>query len=297
MEECLLIYLLDLIRAVRDASASNNNVIFIDPRTGSGELRPLFSAFSIPIIDDEYLSSGDFAFEGKAIDKEGRPKSVMVGVERKSLGDLLQCLDDARFVGVQLPKMFEEYHFAFLFVEGIWRPDAEGYVEQACPARDDRVFYWRRVYTGKKIVLFSALANHLNTLRLKTNLIVVETADKLSTAWHVANLYKWFNDKAWDEHRSHLREYDPASTFRGKSSFERRIAACFDGIGHDRSALIEAAFPGVKDVTSPMEQMMAATEKDWAAIDGIGRATAEKVYRQLHGRNEIKESKQRKKKG
>lgn len=222
-------------------------MIWIDPRRGSGELKPLFSSFSIP-TELEYLDSADFFLCGRGVDKDNRPQEVAIGIERKAMGDFLDCMDDARFVGYQMDKMLSTYNFPIICLEGTYRPSDDGYIEELYEIHRDGkpldIFKWRKVYRGRKTVLFSALSGHLNTLRLRAGLYIVETSNKLHTAWFVANLYKWFNDKSWDEHRSHLRIYDPASTLGGKSSFIRKFAMQIPGIGYDKSALVEQAFPG-----------------------------------------------------
>lgn len=252
-------------------------MIFIDPRAGSGELRPLFSSFAIPIVDNELLECADFMFLGRCVDKQGNPEEVAIGVERKALLDLLACLDDARFVGEQMPKMLASYRFSFLFIEGIWRADAEGFVEVMKPINKDQTLYkWQRLHRGTKPVFFGDVSNHLSTLRMKTGLEVVETADKMATAWTIAYLYKWFNDKSWDEHRSHLRTYDPASVLRMSSSVMRRVAMQLSGIGHDKSLVVERSFPSI-------HAMCEATEKEWMKVDGIGKIGAKKIVRELNG--------------
>lgn len=69
-----------------------------------------------------------------------------------------------------------------------------------------------------------------------------------------------------------------------------------DGVGYERSKAVEDKFPG-NGVVSGMEQMMAASEKDWMSIDGIGKLSAQRIFRQLHGRNEIIEKRRKGKKG
>lgn len=267
--------------------------IIVDPRRGSGEFAKLLGRFSIPVFE-EYLEFGDFAFAGN-----GHDGDCSVGVERKALGDFLTCMDDSRFVGHQLPGLLETYHFTFLMIEGVYRPAEDGFIEQLMPTSKPNVSYWARLYVGKKSVLYSQVAGHLNTLRLKAGapnagLAVIQTFDKLHTTYEVAHLYRWFQ-KPWEEHRSHIGFYDPVSMFRTSSSFERRVAMQLDGIGFDRSAAIESKFPGTETM-SPMEEMMAATEKDWESIPGVGKLSAEKIYRQLHRRNEVKEPKKTRKK-
>lgn len=268
--------------------------LIVDPRVGSGELGRSFAKFSIP-VEEEHLNFGDFAFVGC-----GPSGDVSIGIERKAIADFLTCMNDSRFVGHQLPGLLNDYHYTVMILEGIYRPDIEGFIETAVPSpRRDDISFWRRVKHGSKYVLFSQLSAHLNTLRLKAGtpnagFLVMQTADQLHTVHEIAQLYRWFQ-KPWEEHRSHIGFYDPVSMFRASSSFERRCFMQLDGIGFERSGVIEAKFAGVNGI-STLEQAMAATEKDWASIDGIGKLSAEKIFRQLHGRNEPKEPKKTRRK-
>lgn len=269
-------------------------MIHVDNRAGSGEFAKLFERFSIP-VSLELMSFGDFAFVGSAPDGD-----CSIGIERKALADFLACCDDSRFTGHQLPGLLSDYHYVVLIIEGTYRPDENGFIEVLWQLPGKDLFIWKKLYSGKKTVLFSQLEGHINTLRLKAGtpnagFLVVNTTSKLHTTHVVAHLYRWFQ-KPWEEHRSHIGFFDPASVFRSKSSFERLLAMQLPGVGADRSKLIEDAFPGVKDIISPLEQMMAATEKDWASIDGIGGVTAKKIFHTLHQRNEVKEPKKARKK-
>lgn len=277
-------------------------MITVDSRRGSGELVKYFHKIEVVV---DYLDFGDFLFCGSGPDGD-----VAVGVERKALGDFLTCMDDERFTGYQLENLLKSYNYTFVIIEGIYRPSIDGYIDVCLPTRDrfgneSNDFYkWRRLYRGKRAPLYSQLEGHINTLRLKAGtpnagLCIVQTTDPFHTAQCITSLYDWFS-KPWSEHRSHIGFYDPASVFRAESSFERRMLMQLDGIGYERSGLIEAKFPGQRDpdIVSPMEQIMAATEKDWASIDGIGPASADKIHRILHWRNTPKpEKKTRKKKG
>lgn len=275
--------------------------ITIDPRRGSGELARLFGSFSIPVYVEQ-LDSADFAFGGN-----GPNGDISIGVERKALADFLTCMSDERFTGFQLEKLLTTYHYTFVVIEGTYRPSVDGFIDICVPIKDrfgnenEKMMCWKSLYEGsKKRTLYSQLEGHVNTLRLKAGtpnagFMVVNTTDARHTAGMVAHLYRWF-DKPWAEHLSHIGFYDPASLFRGKSSFEMRVAMQIEKVGVDRAGSIVKAFPGVNGTESPLEQMMAATEKDWENVEGIGPTGAKNIYRQLHGRNEVKEPKKAKKK-
>jgi ERCC4-type nuclease len=275
-------------------------MVIVDPRRGSKELAKFFGN-SVELCE-EYLDFGDFFFAGN-----GPVGDVAVGVERKALGDFLTCMDDERFTGYQLPNLLKSYNYTFVIIEGIYRPTADGYIDVCLPTRDrfgnesSDYAKWRRLYRGKRAPLYSQLEGHLNTLRLKAGtpnagFVVIQTTDSFHTAQSITALYNWFA-KPWEEHRSHIGFYDPATIFRAESSFERRCFMQFEGIGYEKSGLIEVKFPGQREpeAVSPMEQIMAASEKELATIDGIGKASAERIYRTLHWRNEPKPEKKTRK--
>ena len=277
-------------------------MIIVDPRKGSGELVRYFPN-TVEVITD-HLDFGDFFLVGN-----GPEGDVTVGIERKALGDFLTCMDDERFTGFQLENLLKTYNYTFVVIEGIYRPSFDGYIDICLPTHDrfgnasNDYYKWRRLYRGKKAPLYSQLEGHINTLRLKAGrpnagFMVVQTTDPFHTAQCITSLYNWFS-KSWADHRSHLGFFDPARIFHAESSFERRCFMQFEGVGYDRSGAIEAKFPGQREpeVVSPLEQIMAATEKDLATIDGVGKASAERIFRTLHWRNELKpEKKMRKRK-
>jgi ERCC4-type nuclease len=255
-------------------------VLLIDPRRGSGEFSSLFSSYSIEIFK-EHLEFGDFAFSGSSFDGD-----CSIGVERKALDDFLACCNDSRFIGHQLPGLLDSYHYSVLLIEGTFRPDREGYIEELVPVwhrgqPSEKIFQWKRLHQGKRAVLFSTLSGHLNTLRLKAGrpnagFLVMQTADKLSTTFEVAALYRWFQ-KPWDEHRSHIGFFDPASVLNVKSSLVRRVAMQLPNIGYERSALVDKTFRSVQDMAN-------SNEERWSELDGIGKKTAAQVVKALRGK-------------
>ena len=257
-------------------------MLVVDPRRGSGEFAKLFSSFSIETIT-EYLTFADFAFAGNGPD--GIDYSI--GIERKALSDWLSCMHDERYIGYQLDGMLKEYHFSILIIEGVYRPDRDGYIEELVPVWDRQrncpsteIFRWKRIYTGKKLVLFSAFAGHIDTLRFKAGtpnagFLIAQTSSKLHTTYEVACLYRWFQ-RPYADHRSHIGFHDPAAVLRSKSSLVRRCAMQISGIGYERSATVEAAFPSVM-------AMALSNEEDWSKLEGIGKKSAARIIHELRG--------------
>ena len=105
-------------------------MILVDPRAGSRELIPLLEAYGsprrIPVqLAAEEMPAGDFLFEGN-----GPYGRVRVGVERKTIPDLINSRDQGRLMGTgkspgQVHKMMEQFDYSWLLVEGIWRGNPE----------------------------------------------------------------------------------------------------------------------------------------------------------------------------
>ena len=75
-------------------------MILIDPREGSKDLLPLMP---LGLAHLSALPYTDACWNG--LGPGGA--AVIVGVERKRVGDMLACLKDGRFVGHQLPGMYQ----------------------------------------------------------------------------------------------------------------------------------------------------------------------------------------------
>jgi len=90
----------------------------------------------------------------------------------------------------------------------------------------------------------------------------------------------WTFNKPWDRHQAHLAIHTPEPYVHiEKASTVRRVAYSLQGCGWVLSGEIEKVFPTV-------EGMVAATQKQWESVDGIGKVLAKKIWRQLHGRDE-----------
>lgn len=242
-------------------------MLIIDDRVGSKEFLSIMSSHSVPCTL-EHLEFGDFAFVGRG----PKQQDWSVGIERKALSDFLQCLHDHRFVGYQLPGMLSTYHSSFLIVEGVYRPDSNGYMETISWSGG-----WVRIQLGKKPILYSAFSNSLNTLRLRSGIQVIQTNSKIHTAFEVASLYRWFSDKEWEEHRSHLADYDPASVLNIKTPFSRRVAIQLEGIGAKKAARVEDEFHG------SVWEMANADSKRWQRIEGVGKTIADRIVTEFKG--------------
>jgi ERCC4-type nuclease len=239
----------------------------VDPRAGSGPLLPLLQRRGVKGAESAQLSYGDISITGNG--PGGCP--VQVGIEYKKLSDLIQCIDNGRLVGHQLPGMLECYDQVWVLVEGIWREGKSGMVEVP------RGSGWRPIVAGSGGFMSTALQGFLLTLQIKLNVRVAFTGTSLQTVDWLYHLNRWWVMKEWEEHRAHLAfDNSAALTLISRPTLVRRVAKELPGVGWERSAAVARRFGSVLD-------MAVADTGEWESIEGIGKVTARKVVRALAG--------------
>lgn len=238
----------------------------IDPRAGSGPLLPLLRARGVKDAHHGPLTFGDIAIEGRG--PEGLP--IQVGVEYKKLPDLLQCMENGRFVGHQLPGMLACYDVIILLVEGIWREGKSGILEVPRGAG------WSSLRTSHSVTA-SALQGFLMTLNFKLGIRVMLTGTPGQTVDWLFHMNRWWTGKEWEEHRAHL-SFDNSAAIASVTvpSLTRRLAKELPGVGYGRSGPVSRHF------SSPVDMVMADRD-EWSSISGIGKVTADRVVRALNG--------------
>ena len=90
-------------------------LLYIDPREGSKKLLTRFG----DECESVRMDAGDVAFFGNGPDDQ----VWWIGIEYKTLEDIMACIKTGRFTGTQLPRMMKQFDLCFLLVEGICVPD------------------------------------------------------------------------------------------------------------------------------------------------------------------------------
>lgn len=242
----------------------------VDTRAGSGPLVPLLQRRGVKGVEAATLLYGDIAIDGNG--PEGMP--VAVGIEYKRLGDMLQCIDNGRFVGHQLPGMLDCYNVIVLLVEGIWRERSDGLIE--VPAGPT----WKPIRSGAGFAMASGLVGFLNTMEFKVGIKVMRTGTTSQTVDCLFHMNNWWTKKEWEDHRAHLAfDNSQALALISRPSLVRRVAKELPGVGMGRSGPVARAFTSVVD-------MAMATVEEWEAIEGIGKTTARRVVQAMNGEAE-----------
>ena len=236
-------------------------MIMIDDRTGSAELAPLLSSPTVVCR----LDFADFAWSGN-----GPEGPVDVGVERKSLMDLLQSMTTGRLSGHQLIGLTQHYDWIYLVIEGIWRPDRHSGILQ----RINRGGKWGPAAQGSRRFMARDIYNFVNTLAVMCGIITVYTSNQWETGKWLDSIHGWWG-KEWGKHKSHLQFQKPTvHAHLSKPGLTTRFFSQLDGIGWDKARKLGAAFPTMADVFEA---------EDWEKVDGIGPKLAASMAKQIWG--------------
>ena len=249
-------------------------MLLLDDRKGSRELHDLLiTAEKAPPVELTRLEFGDVAFMGEGPDGAW----LSIGIEYKTINDVLDCIKNSRFADVQLRGMTQVYEVLYLLVEGRY-----------CESRrtGDLLFFGRR--GGKSqtsSVTFTGLLGWLTTVE-QTGIHLRQTDNKAESASVVAALYNWWQ-KPYNKHKSLRGVYEaPASRaqlnpsgiqlFRHEPSFAEHALAWVRGIGYDTASLVVQRFPTI-------EALLSATERQLGEMPEIGAVLASRIYKALRG--------------
>lgn len=245
-------------------------MMLIDSRIGSNELAPHIRKYGVE-CELTTLEYGDCAFEGN-----GPDGPISIGCERKTLNDMLQCIDDSRYAAHQRPGMMMMYAKSFLFLEGTWAyGDGNGYEGLLMQGYRRGQSWGPLKLKGGRTPLYSKLYRYLLSISL-SGVIITYSHDLKHTAFNMVELYQFFS-KPWNQHRSLMETQKLAiPSLNGKPSLVRRWAAELPGIGVEHSLDAERVF-------KTGSALALSTEAEWQSIDGIGPKTAKKVVKEING--------------
>ena len=223
-------------------------------------MEPL-SLMGIP-VRREKIEFGDCAFVGRGPEETVCP----VGIEYKSVSDLLQSWKDGRLLGHQLPGMLNTYSVIYLLIEGSIAADTEDSIRLWGGKRG-----WETVRSETK---YSNLAGWLESLRNLYGVHVLTSANLLTSAVQVAATYRWWQ-KEYSSHGTAVTIHRPNLT-KGIVTPTRimKVAATFPGVGSEKLLDIEDKFGSIRE-------MVNADAATWREVDGIGKKTAEAIVTYL----------------
>lgn len=254
-------------------------MITVDRREGSSQLLPMLRKVGLP-CELGTLAFGDVSFIG--LGPEGCP--VPVGVEVKSIRDVLSCMTDGRFAGHQLPGLVASYQQIWLLMEGQWRMGPTSGLLEVLSNKG----YWFEATVGQRRFMYRDLQTWLLTIQIKGGIQSASVSSYAEATTWISALYRWWTRTGtkeeaggYDTHKGHLALNTAGSErFRDRAllvrpSLLRRIAAELPGIGFDKSANVAAHFGCVED-------LFCASEKELQKVPGIGKELSGRIWRALH---------------
>lgn len=241
-------------------------MIIIDPRQGSGELFPLFPEGTASL---GHLDFADFMFVGN-----GQDGPVSVGVERKTIDDLVNSMVSGRLGAHQLPGLQSNYNHVMVLVEGVWRFNGLGQLEKR---RGD---IWLQMRRGSRSFTSNEIVGFLNTIQVIAGVQLVRSSSPRETVMYLLSLEHWWN-KEWNRHRSHFmlhrgRKSSNSAVDLHPPTLVRKVAAELPLIGWEKSRAVADHFNSVAD-------MIMATEQEWKKVPGIGKTIARQVVKEVWG--------------
>jgi len=214
------------------------------------------------------LPFGDFMFEGN-----GPDGLMLIGVERKTISDLVGSIQSGRLSGHQLPGMVKEYDFSYLLVEGKWSVDrVTGNIRLPRPKGEKS---WK-----ERGMSLNAVWNYLHSVGALCGIHVIQTQGRDETVQRLIALSNWWA-KEWDDHKSMdalgaVKKVAIVDTYGQKLSLASMMAAQLPGVGATKAR-------SVADKFLTVNAMASASVESWMEIDGIGKMMAARIYNAFRG--------------
>lgn len=237
-------------------------------RSGSFNFKRHLTRIGVP-VRVRRMKTGDFRFGGN-----GPAGRVSVGIERKTVDEMLTAFMDSRFLGGrtdddsggQLGRLLTRYDIVILIVEGKSWPDPRSGILMSGFNEAGHTRH-RHLYENYMKFQFSLI--------FKARLFVFPTRSKTETVQFIHALYYWFQ-KSWSAHKSVYRidETKPDAAILDIQTLQRRIAAQLPNVYWTRSKKVDQYFDSIL-------AMINASIAEWQAALGIklGRKIASEIYR------------------
>lgn len=236
--------------------------ILIDDRAGSKDLISLPPLNTLSTLCR--LESADILMTGN-----GPTSSVLIGIELKSIADLISSSSTGRLQATQLPLMLDQYDINYLLYYGIYRPHPESQALQILRGKS-----WRDYSIGQRIIPYSYIESFLLTVsslgvRIKHCSTISDCAQWLGC------LYRWWQ-KPWSDHKG-LRTFDNSQSVSLLPGLDPQVHQCasvaikLPGLGFERALAAAYHFEG------SILDMVNAPISEWERIPGIGKVIAKTV--------------------
>jgi len=247
-------------------------IVTLDPRVGSKrggshDLGPRLIELGV-LVDTAVLDFGDVMFLG-----EGPSGPVTIGVEVKTIGDLVNGIQSGRLAGHQFPGLREAYDRVYLIVEDVSRLGRKSGLLEV-----PRGGAWRPLKAGRPV--FWADVERFLVGATEAGIPHWRTRSTEETARVIGQVLVPWWQKPYDQHAIGNVLYEPPTLQLTKedevTQRVRRAAKVLPGIGNDRSKTVAQAFRSIWNMIA------LSTEADWSAIPGIGAPMARSIREAIH---------------
>lgn len=240
-------------------------MLYVDDRAGSKDLMKydfIRSNATVTRLDP----AGDVMFSGN-----GPDGAVLVGVEVKSVWDLITSIATGRLQATQIPAMLDTYDINWLLCFGEYRASPDGVLQI------QRHNKWRNFRLGARPVPFGYVESLLSEFTA-IGVHVKQVHDERSAATWIGVLYRWWS-KQWSEHKGmrtldRSREISLVPGMTHETLDRISVAAQLPGVGFDRATAAAEHFTSIL-------QMINAPSQEWEKIPGIGKTIARAVVESI----------------
>lgn len=234
--------------------------LYVDYRAGSVDL--------LKYMPDDLAEKTTLEFGDAMIVGNGPTSPMTIGVEVKSIADVLSSANTGRLAGHQLPGLLATYDVPYLLYFGSYRPGEKGELEVR------RGQAWQNFRLGLRPVPYGYLENFLMDVA-STGCRLKHVYNSQEAAIWLMCLHRWWS-KPWNQHKG-LKQFDcskDGSLLPGLPTHRElmaRVASQLPGIGFDRAVAVSAKFGSI-------QEMVNAEVADWQSIPGIGKVIAKSVW-------------------
>ena len=254
-------------------------IVYVDSRVGSKELAPIIHKRFACRVSVTKLPAADFAFTcGHEIKNPlcDGDFGCTIGIERKTIGDLVGSLLKNRLGGLQIPDMLTLYDYIWILIEGKWRPADDDAIEQVVWSKvgdknpEIEIARWR----GSKYALtYTALLSWLARYEVlgRGRIMLWRTSTIEESASFIASRFRWWK-KEWKKHQINAVDKMPPPTkaLLWKANDFERVVASHRHLGYVHMRKVTNYFKSeIEFVNASMKELRAA---------GLGKADAVKVY-------------------
>jgi len=242
--------------------------LLIDDRAGSQDLinyHPLDSTSELTRLD-----AGDALITGNGPDGS----ILTIGVELKTIADLLSSTATGRLQATQLPGMIRNYDISYLLYYGAYRSGKKRELEVYGYSRKRNRYVWEQRHVSRsRIMPYSYMEGLLLTLS-SVGMHIKHVGSISEAAQWLGILEKWWS-RPYESHKL-MHTFDTSQSVALMPGMDpdvvqrARTAMTLPGVGYGRAVAAAHYFKSIQD-------MMNATAEEWAEVEGIGKVVAKAV--------------------